>query len=155
MSSIKYIISCLQLSTECNFNLHYFTYSVTEECLYKSSCLINSSVQIFLRMNWKFLEILPLPYCLHKKTVNSNFNLCHFMSSIKYRMLISSYVISCLQLIKNVFTNLSCNFIKKRLQHRYFLVNIRKFIRTPILKNICKRLHVWKVFCDNIFQIRT
>ena len=49
----------------------------------------------------------------------------------------------------------SCNFIKKRLQHRCFLVNIEKLIITPILKNICERLHFWKVFCKNIFQIRT
>ena len=48
----------------------------------------------------------------------------------------------------------SCDF-KKRLQHRYFFVNIGKFIITPILKNICKRLHFWKLFCKNIFQIRT
>ena len=50
-----------------------------------------------------------------------------------------------------------CNFIKKRLQHRYFLVNIGKFIRTPILKNICEWLlpHFWKVFCKNVFQIIT
>ena len=32
------------------------------------------------------------------------------------------------------------NFIKKRLQHRCFHVNIAKFIRTPILKNICEWL---------------
>ena len=31
-------------------------------------------------------------------------------------------------------------FIKKRLQHRCFAVNIAKFLRTPILKNVCKRL---------------
>ena len=49
----------------------------------------------------------------------------------------------------------ACNFIKKRLQHRHFLANIRKFIRRPILKNICERLHFWKVFCENVFQIRT
>ena len=48
----------------------------------------------------------------------------------------------------------ACNFVKKRLQHRYFLANIRKFIRRPILKNICKRLHFWKVFNENVFQIR-
>ena len=47
-----------------------------------------------------------------------------------------------------------CNFIKRRLQHRYFLVNIRKFVRRTILKNISKRLHCWKVFCENVFQIR-
>ena len=32
------------------------------------------------------------------------------------------------------------NLIKKRLQHRCFPVDIAKFLRTPILKNICKRL---------------
>ena len=30
-----------------------------------------------------------------------------------------------------------CNFIKKRLQHRYFPVKFAKFLRTPISKNIC------------------
>ena len=34
----------------------------------------------------------------------------------------------------------ACNFIKKRLQHMCFPVNITKFLRTPILKNIRKRL---------------
>ena len=34
----------------------------------------------------------------------------------------------------------ACNFIKKRLQHRYFPVKFAKFLRTPILKNICERL---------------
>ena len=28
---------------------------------------------------------------------------------------------------------------------------MRKFIRTHILKNINKRLHFWKVFCENEF----
>ena len=31
-------------------------------------------------------------------------------------------------------------FIKKELQHRYFLAKFTKFLRTPILKNICKQL---------------
>ena len=34
----------------------------------------------------------------------------------------------------------ACNFTKKRLQHRCCPVNIAKFLRTLILKNICKRL---------------
>ena len=54
-----------------------------------------------------------------------------------------------------VTSHQSHNFIKKRLQHRYFLVNIEKFIITLVLKNICKHLHFWKVFCKSIFQIRT
>ena len=33
-----------------------------------------------------------------------------------------------------------CNFIKKKLQHRCFPVIIAKFLRIPILKNICERL---------------
>ena len=32
------------------------------------------------------------------------------------------------------------NIIKKRLQHKCFPVNILKFLKTPILKNICERL---------------
>ena len=38
----------------------------------------------------------------------------------------------------------ACNFIKKRLQHRYFPVDIAKFLRKPILKNIC-------CFCVSFF----
>ena len=35
----------------------------------------------------------------------------------------------------------SWNFIKKRLlQHRFFPLNIAKFLRTPVLENICERL---------------
>ena len=34
----------------------------------------------------------------------------------------------------------SWNFIKKRLQHRFFTVNIAKFLRAPVLENICERL---------------
>ena len=49
----------------------------------------------------------------------------------------------------------TCNFIKKRLQQIYFLANIRTFIRRHILKNISKQLHCWKVFCENVFLIRS
>ena len=34
----------------------------------------------------------------------------------------------------------TCNFIKKRSQHRCFPVKFKKFLRTPILKNIFERL---------------
>ena len=34
----------------------------------------------------------------------------------------------------------ACNVFKKTLQHSFFPVNITKFLRTPILKNICERL---------------
>ena len=32
------------------------------------------------------------------------------------------------------------SFIRKRLQHRCFHVNIAKYLRTPILMNICQQL---------------
>ena len=35
---------------------------------------------------------------------------------------------------------MACNLIKKRLQLRFFPMNIVKFLRTHILKNICKLL---------------
>ena len=34
----------------------------------------------------------------------------------------------------------SCNFVKKRLQHRSFSVNIVEFLTTPVLKNSRERL---------------
>ena len=49
----------------------------------------------------------------------------------------------------------ACNFMKKRLQHRYFLANGRKFIRRSILKNVSEQQHYWKVFRENVFQIRS
>ena len=44
-----------------------------------------------------------------------------------------------------------CNFIKKRFQHRCFPVIIEKFLRIPILKNICERLLLFiQKICWNI-----
>ena len=38
-----------------------------------------------------------------------------------------------------------CSFMKKRLQRSYFSLNIAKYLRTPILKNICQRLLQTKI----------
>ena len=43
-----------------------------------------------------------------------------------------------MSLINNVAGLQACKVIKKRLQGRCFLVNVAKFLRTPVLKNICK-----------------
>ena len=47
-------------------------------------------------------------------------------------------------LCKNLCSSLvfikAFNFIKKRLQHRCFPVKFAKFLKTPILKNICELL---------------
>ena len=54
--------------------------------------------------------------------------------------------------VKNHFTGgpWACNFIKKRLQHRCFPVNIAKFLRTPILKNICEQVFLKPVFSPGL-----
>ena len=49
---------------------------------------------------------------------------------------------------------LACNVIKKRLQHRCFIVNIAKSLRTPILKINCERLLLpLEVFCKDFVDI--
>ena len=42
------------------------------------------------------------------------------------------------------------SFIKKRLQHRCFPLDIAIFLRTPILKNIYKRLLLMGLWCDSL-----
>ena len=45
----------------------------------------------------------------------------------------------------------SWNFIKKRLQHRFFPVNIAKFLKAPVLENICERLfELFPTWASNI-----
>ena len=64
----------------------------------------------------------------YKKTITKNFKIFTEETCV-----VASF------LIKNPGLQL-CNFIKTRLQHRCFPVNIAKFLKTPILKNICERL---------------
>ena len=48
---------------------------------------------------------------------------------------------TCLEsLLDEVASLKACNIIKKGLQHRCFQWNLRKFLRTPILKSISERL---------------
>ena len=41
---------------------------------------------------------------------------------------------------ERVLKNFACNFIKKRLQNKCFLVKLAKVLRTSIFKNICEQL---------------
>ena len=47
----------------------------------------------------------------------------------------------------------ACNFIKQRLQQSYFLVKFAKFLRTPILNNICERMLLQFFSHDSMFII--
>ena len=88
--------------------------------------------------------------------ISNTFHQIKFQKSIMNRSYIKKAVLKnfaiftekhlswCLFLYK--YANLqSWNFIGKRLQHRCFPVNIAKFLRTPVLKNICveRRLNIF------------
>ena len=45
----------------------------------------------------------------------------------------------------------ACDFIEKRLQHRCFPVKFAKYLRRPILKNICKRLLLNCILLTSLF----
>ena len=44
----------------------------------------------------------------------------------------------------------ACDFIKKRHQHRRFPMKFAKFLRTPILNNICERLFLDQLSCKHV-----
>ena len=48
----------------------------------------------------------------------------------------------------------ACNVIKKGLEHRFFFVNIAKFLRAPILKKVFERLLLKKVGqCSDALEV--
>ena len=107
----------------------------------------STSLQIFLF--YKF-------FCTNISTI---FRSSHRRCSIKIAVLKHFVIFTGKHLWQSLLFNQveghqTCGFIKKRLQHRYFLVNFGKFIRTPKLKKISERLHFWKAFCENIFLDR-
>ena len=64
----------------------------------------------------------------------------HRRCSIK-KPVLKNFAILYLEFLFNKFLGLEvCDFIKRRLQLSCFPLNIAKFLRTPILKNICERL---------------
>ena len=105
------------------------------------SCVLHNAQQLYLRIK------INKDACIGKThNVRIFFGMFFLMSS---ENLIRSSQQRCS--IKKVSCNIHrktlifcslkvCNFIKKRLQHRRFPVNIAKFLRAPILKNICERL---------------
>ena len=89
---------------------------------------------------------------LYPKTFKESYHHIKFQKSIMNRkcsvknivlnsfaIFTGKYLCWCLFLNKNAGLQ-ACNFIKKRVQHRCFLGNVAKFLRAPILKNICERL---------------
>ena len=75
---------------------------------------------------------LTLLYC--GRTVRSS----HWRSSVK-KTVLKNFEISTGNTCVGVSFSKSCNYIKKRSRHRCFPVNIAKFLRLPIFKNICEK----------------
>ena len=87
---------------------------------------------------------MTLLYC--GRTVRSSHRRC----TIKKLLLKISQSLQETPVLKSLFRKVAglkvCNFIKKRPQRKCFLVNISKFLRLPILKNIFE----WLIFyCFN------
>ena len=104
------------------------SYSVFElpgvNCIYKNTCAF-----IFLWWNQK-----QPPEVFYKKAVLKSF-----------AIFTRKHLCWSLFLIK-----LFLNFIQKRHKHRWFPLNIAKFLRTPILQNICELLlqNMWFFVID-------
>ena len=74
-----------------------------------------------------------------KKCVNSRSS--HLMCSIEKAALKNFAIFTGKHSFFNRIAGFkTCNFLKMRLQHRRFLVNIAKFLRTLILMKICEQL---------------
>ena len=87
------------------------------------------------------------------------FRSSHQRCSIKKAFLKDFVIFTGKHLFKGLFFNKvaghqACNFIKKRLQHRYFLANIRKFVGRPILnwRTFVKSCIVGKCFVRTFFR---
>ena len=87
------------------------------------------------------LPLFPLPFNIKNYTMRSMtfFRVLFRSCSLKFRNIHKKTPVL-ESLFNKVVGREACNFIKKRLQHRCFPMNIAKFLRTPILKNIYKRL---------------
>ena len=85
---------------------------------------------------WCFNRVLNKP--LHSETV---IQMCSVKKGVlkNFAIFKGKHLCWCLFSIKVVDLK-AYNFIKKKLQHRRFPVNIVRFSRTPILKNICELL---------------
>ena len=103
--------------------------------MYETKIVLVIKSRIFMRRSWScFLRKYGF-YFLKIIFFKSSHRRC----SIKFRKIYREAPV--LESLFNKVAELeACTFIKKRLQHWCFSVNIAKLLRTPILKNICERL---------------
>ena len=105
-------------------------------CNYKKSYCFRLLCQCFQQLQCLKYRICHLR-CFVKKTVLRNFAI-FIGKNLRWSLFLNKVSVGAV-----------CNFIKKRLQDSCFRVTIAKFVRTPILKNICKRLLLQVVLYSN------
>ena len=116
-----------------------------------------------------FTNLSPLWILLYKyfssweilRNYSTIFRSSHWRCSIKKTILEHFVIFTRKHLCRGLFFNKvsghqTCNFIKRRLQHIFFC-KCREIYRKTyfILNNISEWLCCWKVFCENVFQIRS
>ena len=100
----------------------------------------------FKRRLGRFLNVL---YAFTLRSVSRKYkefisSSSHRRCSMKKDVLKNFAIFAVLESLFNKVARLrACNFIRKRLQYRYFPMNIAKFLTKTILKNICKRLVIF------------
>ena len=107
-------------------------------------------------MFWEICSILLFWLHIQRWTTSMANNLGNFNKKEHWESLIGRVSLFTEAVVRRCYN--FCNFIRKRLQHRCFPVNIAKFLRKPILKNICERLllhlamdDIIPFFMNNIF----
>ena len=84
--------------------------------------------------------LLHIHFCSISKSSHQR---CSINKAVLKNFVIFTRKSLCWSLIFNKVASVRpATLVKKRFHHRCFPVNIAKFLRTLILKNICKRLHL-------------
>ena len=108
------------LKTLCSFRFAFLPRNYRDHFQSHRIPVIKSSLNVLLK---HFQKKPPEMFCKKKLFLKN--------SQVSQEKLVLESVFGVLQ---------ACNIIKKRPQHSCFLAKFPKFLRTPILKNICERL---------------
>ena len=111
---------------------------------HKLEFLTNSFVQI---------PLIKIEFLRNSTIFRSSHRRCSIEKSVLKNFVIFTGKQLCWSLFFNKAADLqACNFIKRRLQYRCFLVSITKFLRMPILKDNCKwqLLNFQNLFSKNL-----
>ena len=102
------------------------------------------------QMGWLFFIINVWQSPKHDRSSNQRFSirklLIRFSNILRKTLVFES-------LFNEVAGLQACNFIKKKLQHRCFPVNIAKFLRIPILRNSWKQLFLTRLYGQKYKQL--